>query len=303
MRSVRLALFLAVPLALPLSADEVVLKDGRTISTRGPYKVKGRSAVMTAADGTLVSIPVSEIDLEKTAEAQAKAAETVPPEATPTPKALTPAEAARVKSSRKASVVLNDSDVSHPLDTSEGATATTESSEDGKVEVSSQRVILKEGEPGAFFVTGSLANTGQTEVSTIALSIEAVGPSNKTLQSVFGTIAKDTLAPGEKTSFTAELKTGERPTVVRYFPRWKVQVRPEAAADATAGGEKPAAPSEEATPTPAPTKPPAPPTPRPTRPVPPGSAAPVASGPVGQPEKPGGTYLPVPSDGQPKQPQ
>lgn len=302
MRSVRLALLLALPLALPLHADEVVLKDGRSITTKGPYKVKGRTAVMTAADGTLVSIPVSEIDLEKTAEAQARAAAPEPPSASPTPKPLTPAEAARMKAERKATVVLTDSDVSHPLETTEGGAK--ESVEDGKVEVSQQKVTAKEGGFEGFAVTGILENTGQTEVLGLTINVEAVGQNNKTLLSVFGNVPKDTLAPGEKTSFVADLKVSERPTVFRYFPRWKVKVKPTPAEGTPAAPEKTAG-TEEATPTPAPTPPPPPPTPRPTQPAPvkPGFAAPAASGPVGQPDPAGGTYLPVPSDGQPKQPQ
>ena len=51
----------------PLAADQVVLRDGRTLDTKKPPVIKGRQAVLTLADGKLVSIPAAEIDLEKTA--------------------------------------------------------------------------------------------------------------------------------------------------------------------------------------------------------------------------------------------
>lgn len=300
MRSVRYALLLlAVPLALPAPADEIVLKDGRTITTRGPYKVKGKSALMTASDGTFISIAVGEIDVQKTAEAQARAAEPAPtPE--PVAKVLTPAEAARVKSSRKATVVLNDADVAHPLDASEGSGEAKETT-DGRVEVGTHTATPKES--GGYTVTGTLVNTGENDALAVVLSVEAVGENNKTLTSGFAQVAKDTLTPGEKTTFTVELgiEPSVKATVFRFYPRWKIIARPAATGDASAE-----APATEPSPSPTPTAVPKAPTPaaRPTpRPPPPGYSNPPGNAPVGQPDNPGGSYLPVPADSQPKPPE
>ena len=46
----------------PLAADQVVLRDGRTLDTKKPPVIKGRQAVLTLADGKLVSIPAAEIE-------------------------------------------------------------------------------------------------------------------------------------------------------------------------------------------------------------------------------------------------
>ena len=51
------------------AADEIWLKDGRSITTKKPVVTKGSNALITTADGVLVSVPLSEIDQAKTAEA------------------------------------------------------------------------------------------------------------------------------------------------------------------------------------------------------------------------------------------
>ena len=110
--SALLILSLGTVVVSPAWADVVVLRDGSSVATTKPYVVKGKIAILTRTDGSLVSIPVEEIDEEKTA----AAASAVPaPAPVPTPegpkKATTPAEAAKAKAGRKATVVLTDADV------------------------------------------------------------------------------------------------------------------------------------------------------------------------------------------------
>src|SRR6185369_8896843 len=93
---------------------EVVLKDGTVLATSKPYTVKGNQALITLTDGTLVSVPMSSIDAQKTADANApKVVKPATAGAAAAPQ--TPAEAARAKGSRKASIVLTDEDISHPI--------------------------------------------------------------------------------------------------------------------------------------------------------------------------------------------
>src|SRR5512140_3235171 len=79
-----------------LFAADVILKDGQAVATKKPYVVKGKIAILTRTDGSLVSIPVEDIDLGKTAAAAARPAA---PKAEATPaapkKPMTPVEAAK----------------------------------------------------------------------------------------------------------------------------------------------------------------------------------------------------------------
>jgi hypothetical protein len=286
----------------PLSADKVVLKDGRTLDTKKPPIVKGRQAVLTLADGKLVSIPASEIDTEKTAALARKAAEAA--KVTPAPTPLTApslVEAARAgQNAKKATVVLTDQDVAGGyLEVSSG------SPEKGEGEVSMGPVTTKKVATG-WEIEGSVLNSGKAPVVGVTVTIEALGEKGKSIASTFAALAKDLLEPGEKATFRAQVDTDQTVERFTYVPRWKIVAPPPT--EGEAAGDKAAAEGEKkkgddageggATPTPAPT-----PAPQPTpAPPPPGWAAPQANAPVGSPSQPGGTYLPPPSSNQPKPP-
>ena len=65
--SALLILSLGTVVVSPAWADVVVLRDGSSVATTKPYVVKGKIAILTRTDGSLVSIPVEEIDEEKIA--------------------------------------------------------------------------------------------------------------------------------------------------------------------------------------------------------------------------------------------
>ncbi|MEO6325281.1 MAG: hypothetical protein ABIT01_01705 [Thermoanaerobaculia bacterium] len=288
---------------LTLHADEIVLKGGKTLTTSRPMVVKGKNAVVTLKDGTVVSLPLTEIDQPKTAEAN-KARVVV--QAAPTNRQPeTPAEAARVKNTRKAAISLSDDDVSHPFGQSPGAQVKEEG--DGKVEVVS--VAVKKEKSG-YSLSGSVFNSGKGDVLAVSVTVEAIAEDNKTIATAFGNVAKDYLSAGEKSAFTAELATEAAVSSFRYVPHW--QGRP-VAKPAVGGGtlsqgsggdaaNAPKKPGTDATPEPTPAPKPVA-KPEPTRAPQPDYAPPAANAPVGAPTQPGGTYLPQPSaDGQPKQP-
>jgi len=301
---------LLVPVLLSLlsasvAADQVVLKDGRTLETKKPPVVKGRQAILTLADGKLVSIPAAEIDAEKTAAAAKKAAEAkAAPQPTPAPpRAPTLVDAAQsARSAKKAAVVLTDQDVAGGLlEVSEG------SPEKGEGEVTLGPVTTKKDDAG-WTIEGSVLNTGKAPVVGVSVTIEAIGAEGKRITTTFGQLAKDTLEPGETASFRAAIPGSEAIERFAYVPRWKIvaPARRSAEAGGEGGGEgEPAATeplpdgtSEEGRrkPTPAPEPEPTPPQ------YPPDVAPPTANAPVGAPAQPGGTYLPPPSTDQPKPP-
>lgn len=279
----------------PLAADQVVLRDGRTLDTKKPPVIKGRQAVLTLPDGKLVSIPATEIDLEKTAALAKKAAETPKSvEAPPPPRTPSLVDAARAtQNARKAAVVLTDQDVAGGyLEVSSG------SPEKGEGEVSIGPTTTKKSDTG-YVIEGSVMNSGKAPVLGVSVTIEAVGAEGKSIATTYASLAKDVLDPGEKASFRAQIDTDKTAERFTYLPRWKVIAPPakEGEPGAEEKREPGETPTEEVPPPPsAPTREDAPP------PRQPDVAAPPANAPVGAPSQPGGSYLPPPSSNQPKPP-
>ncbi len=270
-------------------ADEIWLKDGRSITTKGPLVTKGANALITTADGVLLSVPLSEIDHAKTAEAKARAAAPTP---APTPslmKPLTPAEAARQKGGKKSVVTLTDDSVAHGFGDEVGERKVADG--DGKVDIAN--TTATRGKDGYAF-TGTVINSGSGPVTGVSVTIEAVGRDGKTFSSAFATVAKDSLAPGEKSTFTASAPFESEAASFRYMPRWQVPIieksDEEKAKDrATAGGGAAKGDAAGGEPTAASTPPPAPtlvPIPRPD------VAPPSANAPIGNPAS--GAFLPPP---------
>jgi hypothetical protein len=281
MRRLLVAVVLAC-LAGIAGADEIWLKDGRRIVTKKPLVAKGRLALLTTTDGVLLSIPLSEIDQVKTAAEKARAATATPPPTPSVPKPLTPVEAAKQKSGRKAAVVLTDDTIAHGVGDEVGEKK--EGDGEGKVDIANTSVTRsKDG----YAFTGSVINSGGAEVAGVSVTVQLVSKDGKTVSSAFAQLAKDTLAPGEKTTFTANGPLEGEAASFRYMPRWQVLVPAKAPADAKAPGGTAAKPEPEAEATPAPTPPPAPvytPIPRPD------IAPPAANAPTGNPAN--GPFIP-----------
>jgi hypothetical protein len=261
-------------------ADEIWLKDGRRILTKKPFVTKGTLAWITTADGVLLSIPLSEIDLEKTAAEKARAAAPAPAPTSGVPKPLTPAEAARKKSGQKASVVLTDDTIAHGL----GDEPAEKKEGEGRVDVANTSATrTKDG----YAFTGSVINGGAGEVSGVSLTVELVGKDGKTFSSAFAQLAKDTLAPGEKSTFTASAPLEGEAASYRYIPHWQTRIPVKSAEDARspAGAAPKTAEAETAAPRAA-----TPPAQAPT-PVPrPDVAPPAANAPTGNPAN--GVFIP-----------
>lgn len=105
---------LAVLAAAPVSADWLVLQDGSTIETAGPWRVDGRLVVFELAGGRLASLRLDEVRLAASEEATAAARAPRTP-AEPLPRR------------QKARVVITDADIPRarpepePADAEDGA--------------------------------------------------------------------------------------------------------------------------------------------------------------------------------------
>lgn len=87
----------------PSAAEWLVLRDGGRLEIRGGASVEKRRVVFTLANGTLSALPVAEVDLDATAEANRPAAPPAAPAAVPA-------------ASRAPVVRLTDADFAHADD-------------------------------------------------------------------------------------------------------------------------------------------------------------------------------------------
>jgi hypothetical protein len=296
----------ALGLAAEVFAADVILKDGQSIAVAKPYVVKGKMAILTRTDGSLVSIPAGDIDIEKTAAAAAKPAPPAP-EPTPAPirAATTPAEAAKTKAGKRSTVVLTDAEVRSSAPA--GPEGEKKEKGDGAVSISGANATRTKS---GYSITGSVVNSGKGDVQGITVTIELVGENGTAMLTTQGTLAKDALAPGEKATFAAEVESETEAKSFRYVPSWQVTMpvkTTEGSAGKTGAGSS-------AKPPPTPEASPASriqqaqaDSPRPTPSYVPRAdvAPPMANAPVGAPTAPGGVYVPRPSDnqaGSPKSP-
>ena len=249
-------------LAAGVLADVVVLKGGTVIPLKQPVVRRGSTAYITRADGTLLSVPVSEIDRDATAAANRAA----PAPAAPAPtEATNPADAARSvkdaqKDGPKAKVRITDADVSHPLDLAEAAGE--DKDKDKKAEAAGQARVeiadyTREKNGAALVVKGSLRNPGQGTAENVRLSVTAVDEKGQPIDGANATLTKGSLDSGSTVEFMASLNVGDRNVAaVKFQPQWTVP-KPVPAA-APAAGARPAVPGQAGTGTAAPTPVPTP---------------------------------------------
>jgi hypothetical protein len=236
-------------------ADVVVLKGGTVVALKQPMVRRGNTVYLTRADGTLLSVPVSEIDRQATAAANqaAAAAPAAPAEA---PVASTPAEAARATaetSNPKARVRITDADVSHPLEYTEEAKpeAAAAASGPARVEVADYSQELR---VDTLIIKGSLRNTGQGPAENVRMAIAAIDEKGQPIEGTTAALSKGSIGSGQSVDFTANIKVGEKTVAsLRFTPQWSAPKPPPptpgpGGASAAASGAQAAAPAPRPTP-------------------------------------------------------
>lgn len=320
MRSRKVVLSAALALVIggsALAAEVVVLRGGTRIELKKPWVRQGNNALLTRADGTLLSVPVTEIDREATAVAQATPA--LPPRSAEVVAApASPAEAARAGRDRpKARVRVTDADVGHHVeapDAQPGEEKPETPSGAGRLEV----VDYTQERAGAqLMVRGSLRNAGGTTATASRLTISALNAEGLVFVSAEASISNGTIEPHRTVNFSASLPVGEQAVAsLRFAPRWNAVVPPQpapaaggaATTTAAAQGNSAAADGSPAAAPAAPADAAA--RPAPARPqTPPGQgvlyAAPPPSASMSPPADGKSGYIPGPAnpDQQPKPPQ
>ena len=245
------AAVLACAAAAALAGDVVVLKGGTVIPLKQPVVRRGNTAYITRADGTLLSVPASEIDRDATAAANRPAAA-----AAPEAKAAASTPAGAVGASKdgpKARVRITDSDVSHPLeyDESTGTAKDKDKKDQGpgapKVEVAD---YTREKNGAALVVKGTVRNVGQGSAENVHMAVTAIDEKGQPIDGANANLSKGTVDSGSSVEFNASLNVGEKTVAtLRFEPAWTAPPppaptpRPGATAAAAAAANKPPAPA------------------------------------------------------------
>jgi hypothetical protein len=243
MKTIRLALLMALWAGVATASDVVVLRGGARIDLKQPPVRQGNNVLLTRKDGALLSVPFSEIDQQATAAARAvsSAPKSAASAAAPVPE--TPAQAAKVtRDGPKARVRLTDADVGHYLDSGlppgeekkeeSGATAGTPA----RVDIADY-TQAKSGDN--LIVKGTLRNLGTAAALNTRLTVTPIDEKGQAIDSVEASVATGTIEPGRSVNFSATVPIGTRTVgTMRFSPRWITQAPPQEAA-AAAGGAAP----------------------------------------------------------------
>ena len=231
MRKTRAALaaFLFGCAAFTVAADVVVLRGGLRIELKSPVVARGNNALLTRSDGTLLSVPLTEIDWKATSAARASGPVPVKPAVALPPSA--PTDAVRTGKQEKARVRVTDADVGH----AEAASAPEEKIKGVETRAGAGRVEVgdyQQQKSGTnLMVTGSLRNPGTTPVTNTHLTVSAIDEAGNAVSTGNATLATGTIEGGRSVSFAATLPVADRTiNQVRFSPVWQTPPPPPPAA-------------------------------------------------------------------------
>lgn len=259
------ALVLSGGALLGAPREVVVLRGGTRMELSAPMIRQGNIVLLTRSDGTIFSVPASEIDFAATS--AAKAAPPAPPanSAITTPPS-SPVEAARLNRP-KARVRITDDDVAHTQESSspesdkkKGAGGPTPA----RVEVG-EYSQQKTGDQ--LTIHGVLRNVGASNATGTRIAVAALGDKGETIASSEGTLSGGTIEPGQEVDFSASLKVGQKTVAsLRFSPLWTPAAPPappdtsprpapagKSASSSDSMASEPSKPAPAAPPAPAPT--------------------------------------------------
>jgi hypothetical protein len=205
-------------------AEVVVLKGGTVITLQHPPVRRGNNVLLTRTDGTLVSVPASEID--RAATAALSAAPPPPPPASAVPaRPATLAEAARAaRDVPKARVRITDANVSHGESSAEPAAgepaeaAKEATSGAGRIDVAD---YTQEKSGDAMVVRGTLRNPGTSSAVNVRMTVTAMDGKGQAITSGEAGISSASIEPGKTAAFSVTIPVGGRIVgSIRFSPRW-----------------------------------------------------------------------------------
>ena len=240
MKTIRLVLLMALCAgAAAAASDVVVLRGGARVDLKQPPVRQGNNVLLTKRDGTLLSVPASEIDAKATAAARAASAAPPPAASAAAMAPQTPAQAAKAaRNGPQARVKLTDADVGHYLDT--GSAPGEEKKEEGAAGgVTGARVDVADYTQSKaddnLIVKGTLRNLGTAAALSTRLTVTPIDEKGQAIDSAEASVSSGTIEPGRSANFSATIPVGTRAVgTMRFSPRWVSQAPPAEAAAAAA---------------------------------------------------------------------
>lgn len=175
--------------AAPAAADWLVTRDGGQIETRGPWKVDGSRVLFTLPNGTLSSLRASEVDLDQSALATARAIEVATAPPAPAPK-------------REPVLRLTEKELP-PVKETEEVTApeakTAEADSSGLDVVSWEKTATASGDGVEIF--GTIRNGGTSTITSPTLLVMLYGEDGGLLATNEGTINAGIVQVGKSVNF------------------------------------------------------------------------------------------------------
>ncbi len=223
-------------------ADQLVLRDGSRMETRGPWRQEGRLVVFTSADGRLASLRASDVDLEASRAATAAAVRPAAPEAAPAV-AAAPRSVRRITNADiprgEATPAGGEDEAAEP--TAGGAAAAGAGEAAAAVLTVSSSDQTKDPADGHVVVTGTLANDSDDTVAGVRLTVHAFGPEGHLLASRPAELDADALEGEATTEFRVDFPDVYEVFALRFDT---AGTRLRAAAGADAPAESAAPPAE-----------------------------------------------------------
>jgi hypothetical protein len=198
------ALGVALSATVAARAERIVLRDGTSLETRGPWTVKGRLVVFHTAKGELASLRRAEVDEAATALANQPA---VPNEAAPAAKPAPKTDVLVLKEDDLPKVTPRVEDAA-AVAAGDGKTAApeggTDSSRRQPIEVGNwERVAAADG--ASTEILGTLRNRGDRVTEILAVKVVVLDAAGKVVTTVNAQPGKVELPPLESTGFSALL--------------------------------------------------------------------------------------------------
>jgi hypothetical protein len=183
--------------AAPAAADWLVTREGARVETRGPWQVKGKLVVFTAADGSLASLRLATVDLPASERATAEA--TVARENPPPPPE---------PRKRKSIVSWTDADFRKPEPPP--AAAGAPAAVPGEPAAAARQAVvvrdwgqLASPEGNGLFVTGTVENTTDVLATGVEVTVELFNEEKESLGTAPAVLSSTGIPPGGTAAFRA----------------------------------------------------------------------------------------------------
>jgi len=180
----------------PAAGDWLVTRQGERIETRGAWQERGKLVVFTHPKGTLVSMRLSDLDLEasRAATREAKTTASGPAQAAPAPE-------------RKATIRLTDKDFQHEPEVAEprkeGEAATAGGEKPRALAIGSWERQRAPGD-GHVIVQGVVRNNSNQQVTSAGVSVRLFDTTGELLATQEAQLATTVIPPGGSARFEAD---------------------------------------------------------------------------------------------------